>query len=230
MDGTLSRSRMPVLPSMAKLLKKLAKEHDVIVVSGSVSPALIERMTPALKGHFYTLGQNGNSAVGKKGERLWENKLNWEQRHEILSYVRKIVDKRLHDFRDVHDLVEDKGGQITYSLIGVNEKIDIKEAFDPDFEKRKKVLSKHPFQSETIDVKIAGTTGFDFFHKGSNKGTNVKKLMKLLGWKKGDAVYVGDCLFPGGNDETVVGVIPTHAVENPKDTETFIESLLKKKA
>ena len=39
-------------------------------------------------------------------------------------------------------------------------------------------------------------------------------------------MYVGDALFPGGNDETVIGVIPTHPVDSPDATFTFINQVI----
>ena len=45
-----------------------------------------------------------------------------------------------------------------------------------------------------------------------------------MGWKKEECVYFGDMLFPGGNDESVIGVIDTEAVENPDDTLNILRS------
>ena len=33
-----------------------------------------------------------------------------------------------------------------------------------------------------------------------------------------ESIYFGDMLFPGGNDESVIGVIKTVSVDNPVDT------------
>lgn len=227
MDGTLARSRLPLEPSMTRILKKLSKEHDVIVVSGSDAQKLVSRMGSALKGSYYVLGQNGNTALDKSGKPLWENRLTWRQKYEAFQYADKIVDRQLYAYKDLNDLVEDRGAQVGFSLIGHNEHIDTKEAFDPDRSKRLTLLKKYPFVSETLEVTIGGTTCLDFYLKGSNKGTNVKRLIKELGWNKKESLYVGDCLFPGGNDETVVGIIPCHGVDSPADTERFLEELLK---
>ncbi len=228
MDGTLARSRMPLEPRIVGLLRGLAKKHDVIVVSGSDAHLLTQRMSTALAGRFYVLGQNGNLALNKKSQILWENKLNWIEKHQIFSYAERIAREKLHDFSDLHDLVEDRVSQVGFSLIGHREEIVKKEAFDPSHEKRRTLLEKHPFRSDTVEVKIAGTTSLDFFIKGSHKGTNVARLIEHEGWKKKDAVYVGDCLFPGGNDEAVIGVIRTKKVESIADTERFIEKILEK--
>ena len=73
-----------------------------------------------------------------------------------------------------------------------------------------------------IDVVPGGTTCFDFFLRGKNKGYNVLRLIKKKDWRNTECVYVGDALFPGGNDETVIGVIPTHPVQGPDETFAFI--------
>ena len=77
-----------------------------------------------------------------------------------------------------------------------------------------------------VDVVPGGTTCLDFFLRGKNKGYNVLRLIKKEGWLHEDCIYVGDALFPGGNDETVLGVIPTHAVKDPDETFAFVQSLL----
>ena len=46
----------------------------------------------------------------------------------------------------------------------------------------------------------------DYFKKGKNK-FNINRLIDLKGWEKEECLFFGDALFPGGNDETVNGVI-----------------------
>jgi hydroxymethylpyrimidine pyrophosphatase-like HAD family hydrolase len=72
--------------------------------------------------------------------------------------------------------------------------------------------------SERIDVKIGGTTCYDYFKKGHHKGSNVRALIEHKGWDASECVYFGDKLMPGGNDETVIGVIDTIAVTNHRET------------
>ena len=47
-----------------------------------------------------------------------------------------------------------------------------------------------------------------------------------MGWNKEECLYVGDALFPGGNDAVVVGVVPTHQIKDPDDTFRFIKENL----
>ena len=75
-------------------------------------------------------------------------------------------------------------------------------------------------------VRPGGTTTFDFTIAGKDKGFNILRLIRHEGWKKEDCIYIGDALFAGGNDETVIGVIPTHAVKDPDDTFDFVKANL----
>ena len=61
--------------------------------------------------------------------------------------------------------------------------------------------------------------------KGKNKGFNVRAFMEHMHWLDEDSVYVGDALFSGGNDETVIGVIPTKAVKDYKETFAYLSGL-----
>ena len=66
-------------------------------------------------------------------------------------------------------------------------------------------------------VKIGGSTSLDYIHKDRHKGANVQKLIDHMGWDKDKCIYFGDGLFPGGNDEAVIGVIETVPVDDHLD-------------
>ena len=79
-------------------------------------------------------------------------------------------------------------------------------------------MEQMPFQSDELVVKIGGSTSLDYIHKNRHKGANVQKLIDHLGWDKDECVYFGDGLYPGGNDEAVIGVIETVPVRDHLDT------------
>ena len=88
-----------------------------------------------------------------------------------------------------------------------------------------KLLEKYPFISDTMQVKIGGTTCFDYTAEGKNKGFFVPKLIETMDWNKDESIYFGDALFPGGNDESVIGVIDTQAVVDPADTLSTLQKV-----
>jgi hypothetical protein len=88
------------------------------------------------------------------------------------------------------------------------------------------MLVAHPLVSDEILVKIGGSTSFDYIHKDRHKGANVAKLIELKGWNKDDCIYFGDGLYPGGNDESVIGVIETVLVRDHLDTYEKLKAML----
>ncbi len=218
LDNTVTRSRTKITTTLKEILTNT--EFDIIVVSGATCTQIAYQMDDV---PCYKLGQNGNHSLNKKDETLWEERLNEVEKAEIMRHIESLP--RTWEVIDENDLVQDRGCQISYSLLGHHEIIDKKEAFDPQSNVRKDLLEKYPFQSETLEVKIGGTTCFDYTAKGKHKGYYVAKLIEKMNWSKNECVYFGDMIFPGGNDETVIGVIDTESVKNPEDT---LQILLKK--
>ncbi len=226
MDGTVTRAKSLITKEMRETLGALQKSgRDVIIVSGQTKE-LIEKQTEGFPCLY--LCQNGNHAVDVvSGEELWRRDLSADEKEEIWKHILSIP--RTWEVSNEDDLVQDRGSQISYSLLGHNEDVEKKEAFDPDTKRRATMLAEHPFNSKTVEVKIGGTTTFDYSPKGKNKGYNVAQLIEQKGWNKAACVYVGDRLFPGGNDDTVLGVIDTHPVKNPDETLVFLKELLAEK-
>lgn len=213
MDQTVAPSRQPILPEMYELLESLP--HDIIIVSGQEVEKILWQSNnlPA-----YTLGQNGNHAIDLKNDELWNVPLDSEHKAEIFAHIEKIVTILDHDLNHDWSPIEDRGAQITFSPIGNTAPVEHKKVYDPDRKKRDDMLARIPFDSKDLVVKIGGSTSFDYIHKDRHKGTNVQKLIDLMGWNKDEAIYFGDGLFPGGNDEAVIGVIETVFVEDHLDT------------
>lgn len=231
LDNTLMLSRTVMAPEHQSLFRKLCDEKDVIVVSGAQASQIKAQIPDSIGAQFYILAQTGNQALGKDGAKLWEEAFSKEQTDTAISFIDAIKTELNLVVKDPNDLIELRGSQISYSPIGHHEQLEKKYAFDPDQSMRRGVIAKHAGEVEKlhavgIDVVPGGTTCFDFFLAGKNKGYNVARLIEREEWNKEDTVYVGDALFPGGNDETVVGVVPTQAVKDPHETFDWISKLL----
>lgn len=232
LDNTLTRSRTHIEPEHAALLQKLAAKAAIIAVSGAVRSQLAAQLEPEMADCYFALGQNGNAATMPDGSGLWEQVLSSRQKNAILALLIKMKAHMNLNVKDEKDLIEDRGCQISYSLIGHHEHITVKEAFDPSHERRLTLLKvfadevKRLAREENAEIRSGGTTCLDIFEKGKNKGFNCKQLIERMNWKIEDCIYIGDALFPGGNDETVIGVIPTHAVKNYHETYAYLSSIL----
>jgi HAD superfamily hydrolase (TIGR01484 family) len=221
MDKTIAPSREPIRPEMYELLSNCSK--DIIIVSGQ----LVEKIawqSNELKATY--LGQNGNHAVAEDGSPLWHTPMTEAETADVEAHIKTLIAALPEAPNEAYNPIERRGGQITFSPIGNTAPIELKRAYDPDRSKRLTLLAKHPFVSDNMMVCIGGTTSLDYIPKVRHKGTNVKKLIAKMGWSKDECIYFGDGLYPGGNDEFVIGVIETVLVKDEVDCFEKLQALL----
>ncbi len=229
LDDTLTPSRSPMREEHIPLFIELCAQRDVIVVSGAQESQMRAQLPSGAR--CFMLTQNGNHAISTDGTILWSEAFTQEQRGVVVEFIREIHDDIQLSVRDENDLVEDRGSQISYSLIGHNEQLMTKKTFDPDGSKRRAILEQHSaartrLLDAGVEVTIGGTTCLDIYLAGKNKGYHVPRLIESQHWTKDDSIYVGDALQPGRNDESVIGVIPTKEVSGPDDTFSFIKEVI----
>ena len=202
LDGTITESRQDISFEMFGRLSKLGLFNDIIVISGAEKNR-IEKQLKKLPVD-YIMAQSGNET------KFWNDKLTREEKEEIYNHVNKIVYIK-------QDMLDDRGCQVSLSFVGHHADVEEKKQFDPDGLKRIDILKEFPFESETLECRVAGATCLDYTRKNGTKGKNIERLIKHLDWKKEDCIYFGDKLFKGGNDESVIGVIDTVEVANPTE-------------
>lgn len=78
-----------------------------------------------------------------------------------------------------------------------------------------------------FSVHLGGSTSVDVTKPGIDKAYGIGKLRDILHVAIGDMVFIGDALFPGGNDYPAqqAGVMSVQ-VAGPDDTKRVIETLL----
>jgi hypothetical protein len=125
------------------------------------------------------------------------------------------------------EAIEDRGSQITYSALGQHAPLDEKSKWDPDYAKRKKIKAILDDSLKGFSVRMGGATSIDVTKPGIDKAYGIAKLTLILGIARNQMVYVGDALFPGGNDYPVeeAGVVSI-AVRDPNDTRRVIQTVI----
>ncbi|MGA7698418.1 MAG: HAD hydrolase family protein [Thermoguttaceae bacterium] len=111
-----------------------------------------------------------------------------------------------------------------------NGQLDEKTKWDPDFAKRKKIKALLDTSISEFSVRLGGATSIDVTKPGIDKAYGVRKLRDILGISLKEMIFVGDALFPGGNDypaeEAGVVSIPVRdANETKRVTEAIIACL-----
>ncbi len=77
-----------------------------------------------------------------------------------------------------------------------------------------------------FSVRLGGTTSVDVTKPGIDKGYGIRKLRDILGIAISEMIFIGDALFPGGNDYPAkeAGVISIQ-VRDPNETKRIIEAI-----
>jgi phosphomannomutase len=114
------------------------------------------------------------------------------------------------------DLIEDRDSQITFSALGQQAPLPDKQKWDPDFAKRKTIEGILGPLIPTFSIRLAGATSINVTRPGIDKAYGIKKLRETLDIAIGDMIFVGDAIFPGGND---------YRVRDPDVTKRVIEAI-----
>jgi HAD superfamily hydrolase (TIGR01484 family) len=235
LDGTLAPSKAAPDAEMIALLVSLFEVARVAIISGADYaqfqgqllahlPAGTDlrklSLLPTCGTRFYRYTDTW--------EKLYSEDLSDAQKHTIVDALTKAVaEAGFSTERTWGATIEDRESQITYSALGQQAPLDAKELWDPDFSKRKAIKSiVDPLLSE-FSVRLGGATSIDVTLPGIDKAYGMRKLRDTLGIPFPDMLYIGDALFPGGNDypvrETGVTCIQ---VRDPDETKRVIEAIV----
>lgn len=236
LDGTLAPSKSQVDDEMARLLGTLLGVVRVAIISGGDFPQFQKQLlaylaTSAPLGQLAILPTNGTKFFRfERGQwqKLYSEDFTPEQKSAIVSALeRAVAQSGYAAAKTWGPAIEDRGSQITYSALGQQAPLDAKKAWDPNFEKRQKIKAILDPLLPNFSVRLGGETSIDVTAPGIDKAYGIRKLRDLLDVPIEQMLYVGDALFPGGNDyparETGVTCI---AVRDPDETKRVIEALI----
>ena len=125
------------------------------------------------------------------------------------------------------EVVEDRGRQITCSALGQQAPLEEKKKWDHDFSKRKKIKAILDPLISGFSVRLGGATSIDVTKPGIDKAYGIGKLKDVLGISLKEMIFIGDALFPGGNDYPAeqAGVVSI-CVLGPHETKRVIQTCI----
>ncbi len=125
-------------------------------------------------------------------------------------------------------MIIDRDAQIAFAALGLDASLEEKQSWDPDKAKRKKLVTVLEKKIPQFEILMGGMTTIDITRKNVNKAYGVRWLSERLGIPTSEMLYVGDALYPGGNDEVVIATgIQTRSVTGPDKTQIVIDELVK---
>ena len=240
LDGTLTVSKSSITTEMANLIKELIKIKMVFIISGGrleqfqkqfLPPFLNDDSLMPFIHNLILLPTSGSQRYEfNKTKKEWEmtdkEPLKEEVKEKAKKILQEIIDSNLYDIpkNPKGDIIEDRDTQLSFSALGQDAPIEEKKIWDPDQKKRQKIKAEIEPKLPEVTIIIGGTTTLDILAKGFNKAVGLNRLLNKLNLQKSDMVFVGDGLFPGGNDYSVYeDGIETIPVKGPEETALIIK-------
>lgn len=236
LDGTLAESKQTLTKDMARLLSRFALRVPVVIISGGSFAQFEKQFLPfwddiSSKGaEIVLLPVSGSQlyeydAVQKIWKKNDEVPFPQEIRTRVLKELEAMIASGKYDLNPDPDgdYVEDLGTQITFSALGQNAALARKKTWDPDHSKRQIMRLCLEAKIPEIVVSLGGMTSLNILPKGFTKAVGIARLLKKKGIRQEDVVFVGDALFPGGNDYSVKEAgMATVSVKGPEETMKLI--------
>lgn len=234
LDGTLAESKSDVDAEMVSLLDALLRVAKVAIISGGDWPQFEKQI---LSHNFAPEGLSNLSLLPACGTKFFSYRSEWlpiysedltpVEKKEIISSLK--IASELLGYVPVKvwgEVIEDRGSQITYSALGQKAPLVQKKAWDPDFAKRKQMQTLLVKSIPEFSVRLGGTTSVDVTRAGIDKAYGIRKLVEILCIRQGDMIFVGDAIFPGGNDYPVKEAgVDSIEVRDSTETKRVIEAI-----
>ena len=235
LDGTLAESKSPLDAEMAGLLVRLLDLIKVAVITGGAWPQLEKQVLPHLPNNDRLKRLSLLPTCGTRFYRwdagwtqLYAEDFTADEKKSIIDALNKGLEASgLRPEQHWGEQIEDRGSQITFSALGQEAPLDAKKTWDPDFAKRKSITKILKPMIPEFSINLGGSTSIDVTKPGIDKAYGVRKLQATLGISIKEMIFVGDALFPGGNDYPAkqAGVLSI-AVRDPHETKRIIEAFV----
>lgn len=241
LDGTLAESKQPLGAEMATLLMKLIDTgHNVAVMSGGSFTQYKEQFLSQL--HFspeqYTnlfLLPTSGAAMYRYHNGTWQEvytrTLARNESEQIIQtlHTAALATGNMPE-KTYGEMIEDRGSQISYSALGQHAPLEEKSVWDSNQAKRREIVLYFSKLLPQYTVHIGGMTSIDITEKGIDKTYGIKQLATIIAIPIADMVFIGDALYPGGNDEPAkASGIECISVSSVTETKSYIRTVLTSK-
>lgn len=235
LDGTLALSKSALDSEMAVLMTRLLEVAHVAIISGGGWPQFQQQVLGMLAPGDHlaqlsllpTCGTQFYSYTGT-WEQQYADDLSADEKSEIVRELERAVSEAgFTPEQTWGERIEDRGSQITFSALGQQAPLEAKETWDPDFAKRQQIKTLLDSKLGGFSVRLGGTTSIDVTKPGIDKAYGIRKLRDILGISIAEMVFVGDALFPGGNDYPAKEAgVASIQVNGPSETKRVIETAI----
>jgi phosphomannomutase len=236
LDGTLAESKQPLQDDMGEAFADLLEVAHVAVISGGDWPQFQKQVASRLPARadlsklwlMPTTGTKLYTHQSGKWTVVYAELFDDAEKARILTaFDAALAATGCVPEQTWGERIEDRGSQITFSALGQQAPVKEKEHWDPDFAKRKIIQADLRTRLPGMSINMGGATSIDITREGVDKAYGLKKLRDESGIPLDAMMFVGDAIFPGGNDYPAKELgLDTVRVRDPQDTLSVIATVV----
>jgi len=219
-DNTITESCQIVEDRMARQIDALHESNLFAFISGTNMENLFKMISSRLKTPHYLLSNTGTRCYyiqNRETHQIYADEFLPNQKKEIISALENLI--KIEGLVPLaSDNIQDRGSQITLSILGRSAPKESKDNYDSTMEKRKRFAEYLSKIIPDYDIHIGGTTSLDITRKGIDKRYGLKRFVANYGLSLKNITFFGDKLMEGGNDYPVKGLVKCVSVKNPSET------------
>ncbi|HMR55404.1 MAG TPA: HAD-IIB family hydrolase [Candidatus Doudnabacteria bacterium] len=245
LDDTLAESKTPMDQEMAGLIKQLLEKKKMAVIGGgkyeifkwqfisqlNIPKKLLENL------HLFPTSGNAYYRYKSGWKNVYSHNLTTKEKKQIRDAFEEVYKEinYKHPKKVYGEILEDRKSQMSFSPLGqdivtvlgkkgLKMKEDWRKKYDSIRHQIAKLLSK---KLPNLEVRVGGITTIDVTMKGIDKAYGVRQMEKHLKIKIKDMFFVGDAIFPGGNDYAVLKTgIDYMPIKSSEETKQIIRKVL----
>ncbi|MEK7193206.1 MAG: HAD-IIB family hydrolase [Patescibacteria group bacterium] len=239
LDGTLAESKSGMDSQMAGLMRRLLNEKMVAVISGGRYEQFERQFLKSLKcpKSFYArlfLFPTSSTSFYRYlngWKKVYAENLTSAEKRKILSAFKGVFAKVRYaePSRTYGVVIEDRETQITFSALGQKAPVGEKKKWhEKNNRLRLRMMNILKKSLPEFEVRVGGLTSIDVTRKGIDKAYGIRQIEKHLGVSRKEMLFVGDALYPGGNDYAAVKTgVDWVQVSGPGETKKVIQKIIR---
>ena len=236
LDGTLAESKQAIKEDMGEALADLLQVAHVAVISGGDWPQFDKQVASRLPARadlskLWLMPTTGTKLFTHQSgawTTVYAELFDDETKKNIITAFDASLEATGFVPEETWgERIEDRGSQITFSALGQQAPVEAKEKWDPDFAKRKVIQADLKQRLPELSINMGGATSIDITQKGVDKAYGLKRLRDESGIALDKMMFIGDAIFPGGNDYPAKELgLDTVRVRDPHDTLSAIATIV----
>lgn len=245
LDGTLIRTKSPMDREMSQLLVRLLTTKKVAIIGGGKYTIFHELFIRKLKCPKELLKKL--FLFPTTSTAFYKYNKGWKKIYSLLLTTDEIAKIR-QAFKDVFreieyehpkktygKIIENRGTQVSFSVYGQDlvkvlgdKGVKMKEKWLRDNLKTKMKIARLVAQKlPNLEVKAAGFTTIDVTRRGIDKAYGIRQIQKHLKIPISKMFFIGDAIFPGGNDYAIVKTgVDYMSVKEPEETKKILRQCI----